>query len=128
MTICYGPTTIEWIITIFVAIIVPIILLFLLHKIWKPKKRIYFIIISIIVFLILGYSIGALFAGVIFKNCAYDINCNPIEIVYYEKNNTCEAIKVISREECKILFNKSIDKTEIEPGIYTISVPSCLID
>ena len=88
MTVCYGPSIESMIFTLIVAVIVPSLIIYLVHKKWKPKNKSLFVLFSVFIFIILFIGIAISLFQVFTPPCGPGVSCIPFE--FYPENNTCK--------------------------------------
>ena len=87
MTVCYGPSLGSMIFTLIAAILVPSLIIYVIHKKWKPKTKSLFVLVSVIIFIILFIVVSTSLFQLFTPPCGPGISCIPFE--FYPENNTC---------------------------------------
>lgn len=93
MTVCFGPGVESMIFTLIVAVIVPSLIIYLIHKKWKPKSNPLFVLFSVVIFIILFFVISISLFQFFTPPCGPGISCVPFE--FYAENNTCKYMNEI---------------------------------
>lgn len=116
MTVCYGPSIVSMIFTLIIAVIVPSLIIYLVHKKWKPKRESLFVVFSVVIFIILFIGIVVFLFQVFTPSCGFGVSCIPFE--FYPENNTCKYGSgnelINNTDKCNQLQDRYLSQLESE--------------
>ena len=125
MTVCYGPTTTQIIISLIVSSALAIFIGFLLFR-KERKYKILWFILNIIITAGVFIAVFGILLVIFWPPCGGGLACmRPINFTYYEENDTCieeGGVTFSTKETCMILIDCAKRQNTyrmIEDGIYT---------
>ncbi|MDP2628594.1 MAG: hypothetical protein Q8P15_01705, partial [Nanoarchaeota archaeon] len=112
MTVCSGPSIESMIFTLIIAVIVPSLIIYLIHKKWKSKSKLLFVFSAVVIFIILFLGISIFLFQIFTPHCGAEIYCIPFK--FYSENNTCEYGNEIINDinRCNQLQKKYLSQLE----------------
>lgn len=88
MTVCFGPSLESMIFTLILSILTPSLIIYFVYKRWKYKSKPFFVLFSVVVFIVLFVAISVSLYQFFTPPCGPGIMCIPFE--FYPENNTCK--------------------------------------